>query len=88
MLVRPPPEKIHPGFDRSIDRSRPVRDCRGCVERRKVKSMRPTIVVLIAMAIALIVFGGVAYAQEHQPPKTVLYKGERELQTGRLGSYC
>jgi hypothetical protein len=50
--------------------------------------MRPTIVVLIAMAIALIVFGGVAYAQEHQPPKTVLYKVERELQTGRLGSYC
>jgi hypothetical protein len=58
------------------------------VERRKAKIMRRTIVVLIAMAIALIVFGGVAYSQDHQPPKTVLYMGERELQTGRLGSYC
>jgi hypothetical protein len=58
------------------------------VERRKVNIMRRTIIVLIAMAIALVAFGGVAYSQNHQPPKTVLYKGERELQTGRLGSYC
>jgi hypothetical protein len=58
------------------------------VERRKVRIMGRTIVVLIATAIALIVFGGVAYAQDNQPPKTVLYEGERELQTGRLGSYC
>ena len=53
-----------------------------------MKNMRRTIIVLTVMAIALAVFGSVAYAQDHQPPKTVLYKGESELQTGRLGSYC
>jgi hypothetical protein len=46
------------------------------------------IILLAAMAIALVAFGGVAYSQDHRPPKTVLYEGERDLQTGRLGSYC
>ena len=50
--------------------------------------MRRTIVVLVAMALALVAFGGVAYSDDHRPPKTVLYKGQQELQTGRLGSYC
>ena len=50
--------------------------------------MRRAIILLAAMMFALVLLGGVAYAQEHQPPKTVLYEGERELQTGRLGSYC
>jgi hypothetical protein len=50
--------------------------------------MRRVILLLAAIAFSLVVFGGVAYAQDHQPPKTLLYKGERELQSGRLGSYC
>ena len=50
--------------------------------------MRRTIVVLVAMAIALLAFGGAAYSQDGRPPETVLYKGQQELQTGRLGSYC
>ena len=50
--------------------------------------MRRTIGVLVAMALALVALGGVAYADDHRPPETVLYKGQQELQTGRLGSYC
>jgi hypothetical protein len=53
-----------------------------------VEIMRRTIVVLVAMALALVAFGGVAYSDDHRPPVTVLYKGQQELQTGRLGSYC
>jgi len=48
------------------------------------------VIILLALtAIALASSGGVAYSQQdHRPPKTVLYEGQRELQTGRLGSYC
>ncbi|MDQ3590558.1 MAG: hypothetical protein M3392_10040, partial [Actinomycetota bacterium] len=68
--------------------SRSVRNRRGRREQRKVEIMRRTIVVLVAMALALVAFGGVAYSDDHRPPETVLYKGQQELQTGRLGSYC
>ena len=51
--------------------------------------MQRMIILLAVMAIALAALGGVAYSQQgHRPPKTVLYEGQRELQTGRLGSYC
>ncbi len=51
--------------------------------------MQRMIMLLAVMAIALAACGGAAYSQQgHRPPKTVLYEGQRELQTGRLGSYC
>src|SRR3712207_4441467 len=71
-----------------MDYSRSVRNRKGRRVQRKVEIMRRTIVVLVAMALALVAFGGVAYSDDHRPPKTVLYKGQQELQTGRLGSYC
>ncbi len=40
------------------------------------------------MGVALVVLGGVAYAQASEPPKATLYEGETKLQAGRLGSYC
>ena len=50
--------------------------------------MRRVMLLLAAMALSLVVLGGIAYSQDERPPKTILYKGERELQMGRLGSYC
>ena len=46
---------------------------------------------LLAVALmmgALVVGTGVVYSHDHVPPKTVLKKGERQLQRGILGSFC
>lgn len=50
--------------------------------------MRRLALLLMMMTVALVAAGGVAYPHDHRPPKTVLMKGEEELQRGRLGSYC
>jgi hypothetical protein len=51
--------------------------------------MQRVIILLALTAIALASSGGVAYSQQDlRPPKTVLHEGQRELQSGRLGSYC
>ena len=76
MRVRMPPVKIYSGFGRLMDYSRSVRNRRGRREQRKVEIMRRTIVVLVAMALALVAFGGVAYSDDHRPPETVLHKGQ------------
>jgi hypothetical protein len=87
MRIRMPPVKIYPGFGR-LWTTPTNRDRSGRAEQRKVKIMRRTIVVLVAMALALVALGDVAYSDDHRPPETVLYKGQQELQPGRLGSYC
>lgn len=58
-----------------------------------LRTPRSTLLVMVATVMAALVVEAVgvqtsAYAHDHQPPKTVLMKGAKTLQTGRLGSYC